>query len=70
MFEKFISIKESKIIAKQTSTGIWYCSELPADNVKELDALIGEVNKVLNKYNKKGVEKKTTPTKPEVKGLE
>lgn len=70
MFEKFISIKESKIIAKQTSTGVWYCSELPADNVKELDALIGEVNKVLNKYNKKGVEKKTTPITPKVKGLE
>ena len=70
MFEKYITIKESKIIAKQTSSGIWYCSELPADNVKELDALIGEVNQVLNKYNKVGVEKKTTPTISKVKGLE
>jgi len=62
MFEKYIAIKEASIIAKQTSGGIWYCSELPAKNVKELDALIGEVNKVLNKYNKNGVGKKPTPT--------
>ena len=69
MFEKYITIKESKIIAKQTSSGIWYCSELPADNVKELDALIGEVNQVLNKYNKQsGVGKKPTPSSA-TKGL-
>ena len=73
MFEKYISIKESNIIAKQTSGGIWYCSELPARTTIELDGLIGEVNKILNKYNSNGVKKpketKTDP-KPAVKGLE
>ena len=36
-------IKDTKIEAKQTSTGIWYCSNLPAENVRELDSLIGDV---------------------------
>ena len=66
MFEKYITIKESKIIAKQTSSGIWYCSELPADNVKELDALISEVNVILNRYNN-GEGKKPSPKKPKVR---
>ena len=44
-------IKDVNIVAKQTSGGIWYCSELPVKTVKELDLLIGEVNSVLNKYN-------------------
>lgn len=74
MLDKYITIKESKIIAKQTSTGIWYCSELPAENVKELDVLIGEVNTVLNKYNKKektsSVPKSKEDKKPPVKGLD
>ena len=64
MFEKYITIKESKIVAKQTSNGVWYCSELPADTVRDLDALIGEVNTVLNKYNRVVVDakaKKITP---------
>jgi hypothetical protein len=58
MFEKYITIKESKIIAKQTSSGVWYCSELPAENPKELDSLISQVNGILNKYN----GKKAIPT--------
>jgi hypothetical protein len=53
MFEKYITIKESKIVVGQTNSGVWYCKELPADTVKELDVLIGDVNGVLNKYNKK-----------------
>lgn len=69
MFEKYITIKESKIIAKQTSSGIWYCSELPADTIKELDQLIGDVNKILNKYNN-GKEKTPKKEKPAVKGLQ
>jgi hypothetical protein len=63
MFEKYIMIKDTKIEAKQTSTGIWYCSNLPAENVRELDALIGDVNKVLNKYNKKEKDKSDTRNK-------
>jgi hypothetical protein len=69
MFEKYIVIKESNIIAKQTSNGIWYCSELPAKNVKELDALIGEVNAVLNRYNKNGEGNKKPSPPTKVKGL-
>lgn len=72
MFEKYISIKESNIVAKQTSNGIWYCSELPAKTTHELDDLICEVNRILNKYNANGVKKpKETKTdqKPTVKGL-
>lgn len=68
MFEKYITIKESNIVAKQTASGIWYCSELPARTTKELDVLIGEVNKILNKYN--DVKKpKEIKTEPNVKGL-
>ena len=62
MFEKYITIKESKIVAKQTSNGVWYCSELPADTVRDLDVLIGEVNTVLNKYNKCVVDTKPKKT--------
>lgn len=63
MFEKYITIKESNIVAKQTSGGVWYCSELPARTTVELDSLIGEVNTILNKYNtiiKKTKEPKDT----------
>jgi len=78
MFEKYISIKESNIVAKQTSGGVWYCSELPARTTMELDGLIGEVNKILNKYNDNNVKKPKvsnlqdhplTKTDPKVKGL-
>jgi len=72
MFEKYITIKESNIVARQSSSGMWYCSELPARTTKELDDLISEVNRILNKYNtiisiKKPKEKKTED--PKVKGL-
>lgn len=68
MFEKYITIKESNIVAKQTAGGVWYCSELPARTTKELDVLIGEVNKILNKYN--DVKKpKEIKTETNVKGL-
>lgn len=53
MFEKYITIKESKILCGQTSSGVWYCKELPADTTAELKMLIGEVNNILNGYNKK-----------------
>ena len=58
MFEKYIKIKESNIVAKQTSGGVWYCSELPARTTAELEILIGEVNRILNLSNKDGVKKK------------
>ena len=52
MFEKYIVINETKIICGQTGSGTWYCKELPANNTKELDGLIAEVNGIMNKYNK------------------
>lgn len=70
MFEKYISIKESNIVAKQTSGGVWYCSELPARTTKELDVLIGEVNKILNTYNAVNVKKpREAKVDQKVKGL-
>ena len=52
MFEKYIMVKENKILCGQTSQGIWYCKELPADTTAELKILIGEVNTILNNYNR------------------
>ena len=70
MFEKYVVISASEIVAKQSSNGIWYCSELPAKDTKELEDKIGEVNRILNKYNvdvvKRKEEKEVTAV---VKGL-
>jgi len=69
LFDQYIQIKDRQIIAGQTSGGIWYCKELPAETPEELKKLIGEVNKILNTYNTK-TSKKTIKTKSEtVKGL-
>jgi len=69
MFEKYIMIKDNKIIVGQNaSTGAWYCKELPAASTTELDALIGETTRILNKHNQNNkIEKKTNI--PKVKGL-
>ena len=70
MLDKYIKINEKVIESKQTSAGVWYCSSVTAEDVKEMDTLIGELNKVYNKYNKK--EKNILNTKKEktnVKGL-
>ena len=69
MFEKYIMIKDTKIMCGQTSNGIWYCKELPAENTRELDALIGDINTILNKYNSTQSEKTTKEKKTNVKGL-
>lgn len=54
MFEKYIMIKETKIVCGQNATtGGWYCKELPADTIKDMDIFIGEISKILNKHNKK-----------------
>ena len=64
--QKYISINDRQIIVGQTSSGIWYCKEIPCENCKDADVQIGEMNKVLNKYNKKEKtplkEKKTLKT--------
>lgn len=72
MLDRYIKINERVIVSKQTSNGVWYCAELPAETVKEMDALIGEINKVYNKYNKKERVSPTPSSKektPPVKGL-
>ena len=68
MFEKFKIINEAKIICGQTSSGTWYCKELPANNTKELDHLISEINSILNKYNTETSKPMKQPAG--VKGLE
>jgi len=61
MLDRYIKINEKVIESKQTSSGIWYCSSITSETVKEMDALIGQLNAVYNKYNKK--EKIPTPKK-------
>ena len=67
MLDKYIKINEKVIESKQTSSGIWYCSSVVAETTKEMNNLIGELNKIYNSFNKKDkpktskvVEKKTT----------
>ena len=66
MLDKYIKISESRMVCGQTSSGVWYCKELPAETTKQLDKLIGEVNNIMNKYNKKE-RNKTSPKPPLVK---
>lgn len=51
MLDKYIKINEKQIICGQTSSGVWYCKELPANTTAELRVMIGEVNDILNSYN-------------------
>ena len=68
MLDKYIKINEKVIESKQTSSAIWYCSSVVAETTKEMDGLMGELNRIYNKYNKK--EKTKEPkTKTDVKGL-
>jgi len=70
MLDKYIKINDKEIIAGQTSGGIWYIKELPAENPKQLDALIGELNIICNKYNKQndGSKKNKKLPSPPTKG--
>ena len=69
MLDRYIKINERVIISKQTSSGVWYCAELPSETVKEADQLIGQLNTVYNKYNKTTTISKKKETTPPVKGL-
>ncbi len=60
VLDKYIKINERVIISGQTSGGVWYCKELPAETTKEADDLIGKMNAIYNKYNKKVKEDKKT----------
>lgn len=64
MFEKYIMIKDNKLIFGQyASTGAWYCKELPANTISEADLLMGEATRICNLHNK-GVESKKTGSTP------
>lgn len=58
MLDKYIKINEKEIIVGQTSKGIWYCKELPCNELKDLDEIIGKTNTILNKYNTSSKSKK------------
>ena len=74
MLDIYKTINEKMIILGQTSSGVWYCKELRCDCVKQAEKRIGEINRVLNRYNSCKKEKSPhTPKKekkPDVKGLE
>ena len=61
MFEKtiYVNVGADKASVKQNSNGIWICNELTINDKHINDALeginyaIGEMNKILNSYNKK-----------------
>ena len=70
MLDKYIKINEKVIESKQTSSGVWYCSSVVAETTKEMNGLIGELNKIYNGYNKKDKEQKNRTIKEaDVKGL-
>lgn len=52
MLDRYFTIKDKQITAGQTSGGVWYIKELCADTMKELDMLMGEANRICNRYNK------------------
>lgn len=52
MCEIYKKIEIEKYRCRQNSDGTWICSDLKANSIGELEIAIGEVNKVLNKYNK------------------
>jgi len=60
---KYIKMEESEIKCGQTSSGVWYCKELPAKNPTELEIKISRVNEILNTYNKKEKEQEDSSQK-------
>jgi len=68
MLDKYINFEKEKFRYKQNADGTWICVDLRADTIIESKTLIGEVNKMLNEFNKKEKEKKTKNT-TDVKGL-
>jgi histidinol phosphatase-like enzyme len=70
MLDKYIKINDKQIVAGQTSSGIWYCKELPANTVLELKHLIGEINDVLNKFNIEHSKEPVISKDKKIKGME
>jgi len=56
MLDRYIKINDKVIESKQTAAGVWYCANAPADTAEETDTLIGKLNAIYNKYNKKTKE--------------
>lgn len=54
-----IDLGENKVSVKQSASGFWYCADITVnctsviDGVVLMDKAIGEMHKVLDKYNKK-----------------
>jgi len=74
ILNRYIIKPESRFVFGQDArTKEWYCKELPTQDMKEADALIGEANRICNKYNKQneGGRNKKPPTTPQKgKGLD
>ena len=49
---KYIQIRDRQIVCGQNSSGMWYCKDLPVETTEELEKQIGEINRILNKYNR------------------
>jgi len=67
MLDRYFKIEVEKVKARQNADGTWVCSEVKANSVKELDNMIGEINRILNKYNK--CNEKKAKESINVKGL-
>ena len=53
-FDKYITINDERIHSGQDpKTKEWYCKDLPSRSVEETELLIGRLNILYNKYNKK-----------------
>jgi len=61
---KYIKVEVEKYRVKQNSDGTWICIDLKANTIKELDTSIGQVNQVLNRYNKNEDATKKQKKKP------
>ena len=53
MFDRYIAIEENGK-AGQTSSGLWYCKEIPFKDDVDLKDKITRINKVLNEVNQNG----------------
>jgi hypothetical protein len=70
MFDRYIKINEKRIIAGQTSSGIWYCKELIAEDTIELKTVINDVNIILNEFNNETKKEPVISKDKKVKGLD
>ena len=68
MLDKYYKIQLSGGLAGQDGkTGFWYCKELQFNDHEDLGVKIGQVNKVLNRYNAEIEKQKKKSEKKEDK---